>query len=109
MVVGSRLPLLFRRGLVVAELSQAFVLLGSAGVFVKSLSKIKDVDVGFLPHGLMTAAFALPERQYDTPAKQIAFLSSALDRLSNSPGVESAAAGVPLPFSGFGGSARFRL
>jgi len=109
MTDGSRGRHLFRSGLVVAELSLALVLLASAGVFVKSLSKLKDVDVGFRPHGLMTAAFALPERQYDTPAKQIAFLNSALDRLSTSPGVESAAAGVPLPFSGFGGSASFQI
>src|SRR5258708_38023041 len=101
---GRRRRHLLRSGLVVAELFVALVLLASAGVFVKSLSKLKDVDVGFRPHGLMTAAFAWPERQYDTPAKQTAFLSSALDRLDNSPGVESDAAGVPLPFSGFGGS-----
>src|SRR5713101_434352 len=99
----------FRSALVVAELSLALVLLASAGVFVKSLSKLKDVDVGFRPHGLMTATFALPERQYDTPAKQIAFLSSTLEQLSNSPGVESASAAVPLPFSGFGGSASFNI
>ena len=99
----------FRSGLVVAELSLALVLLAGAGVFLKSLAKLKDVDVGFRPHGLMTAAMALPERQYDTPDKQIAFLGSALERLSNSPGVVSAAAGVPLPFSGFGGSASFSI
>jgi len=99
----------FRSGLVVAELSLALVLLASAGVFVKSLAKLKDVDVGFRPRGLMTAALALPERQYNTPDKQIAFLSSTLERLSNSPGIVSAAAGVPLPFSGFGGSASFNI
>jgi len=99
----------FRSALVVAELALALVLLASAGVFLKSLSKLKDVDVGFRPHGLMTAAFALPDRQYDTPAKQIAFLNSALDNLSNAPGVTSAAAAVPLPFSGFGGAASFQV
>jgi predicted permease len=99
----------FRSALVVAELSLALVLLASAGVFLKSLSKLKDVDLGFRPHGLMTAALALPERQYDTPAKQIAFLSSALEQLSQAAGVESAAAAVPLPFSGFGGSASFNI
>jgi predicted permease len=57
----------------------------------------------------MTAGLALPERQYDTPAKQIAFLGSTLERLSNSAGVESAAAAFPLPFSGFGGSASFDI
>ena len=99
----------FRSGLVVAELSLALVLLASAGVFLKSLQKLKDVDVGFRPHGLMTAALALPEREYDTPDKQIAFLNNALVELSNAPGVASAAAAVPLPFSGFGGSASFNI
>ena len=99
----------FRSGLVVAELSLALVLLASAGVFLKSLSKLQEVDVGFRPHGLMTAALALPGHQYDTPDKQIAFLRSTLERLSNSAGVASAAAGVPLPFSGFGGSASFNI
>jgi predicted permease len=99
----------FRSALVVAELALALVLLASAGVFLKSLSKLKDIDVGFRPHGLMTAAFALPERQYDTPAKQITFLNSTLDILSNSPGVISAAAAAPLPFSGFGGAASFQV
>jgi predicted permease len=99
----------FRSALVVAELSLALVLLASAGVFLKSLAKLKDVDLGFRPHGLMTAALALPERQYDTPAKQIAFLNSTLEQLSHAAGIESAAAGVPLPFSGFGGSASFSI
>ncbi|MBA0086549.1 MAG: ABC transporter permease, partial [Acidobacteria bacterium Pan2503] len=99
----------FRSGLVVAELSLALVLLASAGVFLKSLEKLKDVDVGFRPHGLMTAALALPERQYDTPDKQVAFLNGMLARLSSAPGVVSAAAAMPLPFSGFGGSASFNI
>ena len=99
----------FRSGLVVAELSLALVLLASAGVFLKSLQKLKDVDVGFRPRGLMTAALALPEHQYDTADKQIAFLNSTLERLSGAPGVIFAAAAVPLPFSGFGGSASFNI
>ncbi len=99
----------FRSALVVAELSLALVLLAGAGVFLKSLAKLKEVDVGFRPQGLMSAALALPDRQYNTPEKQIAFLSSAVERLSNSAGVVSAAAGVPLPFSGFGGSASFNI
>jgi len=99
----------FRSALVVAELSLALVLLAGAGVFLKSLAKLKEVDIGFRPQGMMSASLALPQRQYDTPEKQIAFLSSGLERLSNSAGVVSAAAGVPLPFSGFGGSASFDI
>jgi predicted permease len=99
----------FRDILVASELALALVLLASAGVFLKSLSKLHDVDLGFRPHGLMTAALALPERTYETPEKKIGFLRSALERLANSSGVESAAAAVPLPFSGFGGSASFEI
>jgi len=99
----------FRSALVVTELSLALVLLAGAGVFLKSLAKLKEVDIGFRAQGMMSASLALPQRQYDTPEKQIAFLSSGLERLSNSAGVVSAAAGVPLPFSGFGGSASFDI
>jgi predicted permease len=99
----------FRDVLVVSELALALVLLASAGVFLKSLAKLQEVDLGFKPHGLMSAALALPDRTYETPEKQIGFLRSALERLANSPGVESAAAVVPLPFSGFGGSASFGI
>ena len=99
----------FRDVLVAAELALALVLLASAGVFLKSLSKLHDVDLGFRPHGLMTAALALPEQLYETPTKQIAFYRATLDRLANSPGVESAAAGVPLPFSGFNDAASFNI
>jgi predicted permease len=106
---GSRGDHRFRDFLVVGELALALVLLASAGVFLKSLSKLRDVDLGFRPHGLMTAALALPTRTYDTPTKQIAFLRSALDHLAYSPGVESAAAGVPLPFTGYSSSASFSI
>jgi predicted permease len=99
----------FRDVLVAAELALALVLLASAGVFLKSLAKLHEVDLGFRPHGLMTAALALPEKTYDAPTKQIGFLRSALEQLANSPGVVSAAAGVPLQFSGFDDRRHLRL
>jgi predicted permease len=98
-----------RSTLVVAELSLALVLLASAGVFLKSLAKLREVDVGFRPHGLMSAAVALPDASYSKDSQQIAFLRSTLDRLAAAPGVESAAAAVPIPFSGIGGSSSFSI
>jgi predicted permease len=99
----------FRDVLVACELALALVLLASAGVFLKSLSKLHDVDLGFRAHGLMSAALVLPDKTYDTPEKKIGFFRSGVERLANLPGVESAAAGVPLPFSGFGNSASFAI
>ena len=99
----------FRSALVIAELSLALVLLASAGVFLKSLAKLRQVDVGFRPNGLMTAALALPNTSYAKNPQQIAFIRSVVDRLAASPGIDSAAAVIPLPFSGFSGSASFSI
>jgi predicted permease len=99
----------FRSALVVGELALALVLLAGAGVFLKSLSKLQDVNLGFRPHGLMTAAYSLPQQLYGTTEKQSEFCRAVLERLSNAPGVVSAAAAAPLPFSGFGGSASFDI
>ncbi len=105
----SRAHHYFRDALVVGQLALSLVLLAGAGIFLHSLAKMQDVNVGFGPHGLLTAATALPQRAYDTPAKQIAFVRSTLERLQNSPGVISAAAVTPLPFSGASGSASFEI
>jgi predicted permease len=106
---GGRSHHRFRDTLVVSQLALALVLLAGAGVFLRSLSKLEEVNVGFRAHGLTTAELSLPEHQYDTSAKQIAFVSEAVERLRNSPGVVSAAAGTPLPFSGIGGGASFEI
>jgi predicted permease len=57
----------------------------------------------------MTAALALPEKQYHTPEKQTEFFRAVLDRLSKAPGVRAAGAGRPVPFAGGNSSASFRI
>jgi len=104
--VSSRGRQRLRGALVAGELALALVLLVGTGLFLKSLSKSQQVNPGFEPHGVMTAALALPESHYKEDDQQIAFFRAVLDRLSASPGVASAAFGVPIPFSGdqWGGS-----
>ena len=106
---ASRAHHRFRDMLVIGQLALALVLLAGAGIFLKSFSKIRSVNVGFQPHGLMTASIGLPDHPYDSPEKQIQFVRAVLDRLSGSPGVVTAASGVPLPFSGVGGSSSFQI
>jgi len=100
---------LFRNALVASQLALALVLLAGTGVFLRALSNLQQVDVGFRPQGLISGALTLPDNSYDKPARQIAFFRATLDRLASSPGVVSAAAAVPLPFSGFNSSNSFHI
>lgn len=84
-------------------------MIAGTGLLLKSLARIGEVDPGFQPRGVMTAALSLPQTQYDRPEKQMAFFRGVLDRLSHAPGVEAAGAGYPLPFAGSNSSASFRI
>jgi predicted permease len=106
---GSRSRQNFRAYLVAGELALGLVLLAGTGVLLKSLSRIGDVNPGFSPHGVMTAALTLPKQQYDTDDKQFAFFRTVLDRLSHTPGIQQAGAGFPIPFAGENDSASFAI
>jgi predicted permease len=98
------------RGLLVAaQVALALVLLVGAGLFLKSLGKLRDVDTGFRPQHVASASVALPPAQYSAEDKQAAFFHSALEKLSNTPGIEKAAVIEPLPFSGDNSSASFQI
>jgi predicted permease len=98
-----------RAGLVIGEVSLALVLLVGAGLFLRSLASLQDVNPGFQANGVITGFVALPPRQYGEPAKQIAFNRGVLERLASIPGVSTVATVMPAPFSGQGGSASFGI
>jgi len=99
----------FRNVFVSGQFAMALVLLVGAGLLLKSLARIQQVDAGFRPNGVMTGALTLPGNIYGTPEKQAAFFRNVLERLSSLPGVASVAAGYPLPFSGSGETASFGI
>lgn len=104
---GGRGRQRLRAALVVGEAALALVLLVGAGLFLRSFSRLQDVNPGFEPRSLMTATLALPPVQYDQPEKRITFYRALLERLQVLPGVTSVGLGTPLPFSGGGSSASF--
>ena len=106
---GSRGRQQFRSFLVAGEMALGLVLLVGTGLLLKSLARIGEVNPGFQPHRVMTAALALPESQYNTPQKQSAFFSSVLDDLSQTSGISSVGAGFPLPFTGGNESGSFQI
>lgn len=93
-----------RAALVLGEVAVAFVLLVGAGLLVRSLERMQQVDAGFEPSGVLTARVSLPALHYPEAAQRLAFFDRLLATLSSAPGVQTAALGSGLPL---GGSANY--
>ena len=90
-----------RRGLVVAELALAVMLAAGAGLMIRSVAGLRDVQPGFDPTGVLTAEVAMTGRRYpDGPSvvRQYRELWRALEAL---PGVVAAGGVTALPLSDF--------
>jgi predicted permease len=91
------------RGVLVAgQISIAAVLLFVACALGRSFAKLLEVSPGFSPQRVWTAAVQLPRKSYSTDASRASFFLRLVDRIAALPGVESASAGVSLPFSSGG-------
>lgn len=81
----------FRRALVAGELAMALVLLIGCGLMLRAFWKLQEVHTGLRPENVITMLVSLPSGTY-TDAAKITDLWTRLDeRLSNLPGVQSAA------------------
>jgi predicted permease len=98
-----------REWLVVGQVAMALVLLVGAGLLLKSLTRMGEVDAGFDPEGVMTASVQLPDNQYKADEKQAAFYQAVNQKLEALPGVSSSAVVEALPFSGFDPSSSFSI
>jgi putative ABC transport system permease protein len=89
-------------GLVVAEVALSLVLLAGAGLLIRSFMRLQDVDPGFRSEGVLTARIQLPGARYEEDRKIAAFFDEAVARVSELPGVRSAAGISFLPLAGPG-------
>jgi putative ABC transport system permease protein len=87
----------FRRGLVVSQIALALVLVAAAGLLIQSFARMRGVDPGFVPEGLLTARIELSPVRYETNQQIRAFYERLIRRLETIPGVRSAAAVKALP------------
>ena len=96
---GRRGPMgLSPRGLlVVGQVAMSVVLLIGAALLMRSIVRLRAVNPGFQPAGLVTMKVALPLTRYDTPQKRTAFFDALLQRVTDLPGVRSAATAMSLP------------
>ena len=91
-----------RQALVIAEVALALMLMVGAGLLVRSLSRLRSVDPGFQPRGLLNMTLAIPGERYDTPEKTHGFYDRLLQRIRALPGVTAAGAINTLPLTNGG-------
>ena len=102
---GGRASGRVRRGLVVAQVALALMLLTGAGLLVRSFGELARVTLGYDPTGVVTAGLRTAGDQYGDPARVNAFYDGVIDELSRSPGVTAVAAVSDLPTHGGSGTA----
>ncbi|MGH9742001.1 MAG: ABC transporter permease, partial [Candidatus Acidiferrum sp.] len=82
---------LFRGALVVLELAMALLLLISCGLMLRAFWKLQEVHTGLRPDNVITMRISLPSGTYTDAAKITDFWTRLDGRLTNLPGVKSAA------------------
>jgi putative ABC transport system permease protein len=97
---GDRAGNLARRALVVGEMAIALTLLAGAGLLIRSLRELQQVDPGFRAENVLTFQVALPETRYADEAQRTAFFERALEGIRATPGVTAAGLTSVLPFGG---------
>ncbi len=97
---ASRSQGLFRNSLVAAEVALSLVLLISAGLLLRSFSRLYQVKTGIRADHLLTVGISLPDPDDTKHAKTSAFLRQLSDRLQTVPGVSSAGLVSCVPVTG---------
>jgi predicted permease len=93
-----------RRGLVVAQVAIAFVLLIGAGLLLASFRQILSVNPGFTAEHVLTGRVSPIASRYPDNAALRSYASRALEHIRRLPVVEAAGASSYLPFSWDGSS-----
>ena len=83
-----------RNALIVAEVAMAFMLLAGAGLLVRTLWTMQQVDRGFRADRIATMRVSLPAALYAGPAEVRGFYAQLLERVRALPGVEAASTGT---------------
>jgi putative ABC transport system permease protein len=98
-----------REALVVTDVVMAIVLLVGAGLLLRSLIHLQQVDLGFEPDRLLTMRISLPKKRYPEPRQWISFFEQVNQRIEALPGAHSASAVSFLPMAGFGAGQGFTV
>jgi predicted permease len=87
-----------RRSLVAAQIALGAVLLIATGLLTRTFVNVSSLEPGFDAAGVTTASVSLQDARYDTAEKMNRLFDESLRRIESSPGVESAAVSLELPY-----------
>jgi putative ABC transport system permease protein len=88
-----------RRTLVVAEVALALTLLTGAGLLIKSLALLQEVNPGFDSSSLLTFNVSIPRAKYQSDTSQIQYWDRAIETMKAIPGVRSVGMTSTMPFT----------
>ena len=87
--------------LAIVEIAIAVIVVSGAGLFLRTLERLSQVDPGYHAERVLTMRVALPLNRYPKPSDALAFYQAAQPEIESLPGVRSAAFGGSLPLTGF--------
>jgi putative ABC transport system permease protein len=87
----------FRSGLVVSQVALSIVLLVGAGLLMRSLFALQNVELGLNPDKILVARTPLPKGHYDTAEQKRVFFRQILTKISGLPGVVAVTETSTLP------------
>ncbi len=88
-----------RNGLVISEIALTLVLLVCAGLLIRTVMRLTQVDKGFNSSNVVAMNIGLPAAKYPKPENLIAFYQQTTDRIAALPGVKAAGITSVLPLS----------
>jgi predicted permease len=88
-----------RSVLVIAEIAMTLVLLVCAGLLIRTVIRLRNVDTGFNAQKILAMNIGLPGIKYPKPENQISFYKQVTERIAALPGVKAVGTTSVLPLS----------
>jgi predicted permease len=88
-----------RSALVVSEIAMTLVLLVCAGLLIRTVTRLRNVDTGFNARNILTMTLGLPAVKYPKPENYVVFNKQVTERIAALPGVKAVGTTSVLPLS----------
>jgi putative ABC transport system permease protein len=89
-----------RHALVVGQIASTMLVMSTAGLLLKSVDRMRRLDVGFAATNLFLAEVTLPSSRYPEPPDVQRAMARLAEHTATLPGISHASAVVAAPFAG---------